>query len=136
MKTVANIIIINSQNVKPEHLLAVIMMSVQKSSVSAWTSSTEVINTELPKLPPDNLKSLRHWLAELHGIQVIAWNISVCSFLNMQLYLMRMHEATIYVTATKGCSVYPFHQQHVHGVTEQQPTIQLYVKSSYSVCVT
>ena len=85
MKTIANIIIINSQNVKPEHLLAVIILSVfkEENSFSAWTSSTEVINTGLPKLPLDDLKSLRHWLAELHGIQVIAWNISVCSFLNL-----------------------------------------------------
>ena len=52
MKIIANIIIINSQNVKSEHLLAVIITSVFKdeSSVSAWTSSTEVANTGLPKL--------------------------------------------------------------------------------------
>ena len=70
MKTIANIIIINSQNVKSEHLLVFIMTSVfkQESSVSAWTSSTEVANTGLSKLPLDDLKSLRHWLAELHVI--------------------------------------------------------------------
>ena len=53
MKTVANIIIINSQNVKSEHLLAVIITSVFKEecSVSAWTSSTKGANTGLPKLP-------------------------------------------------------------------------------------
>ena len=47
MKTIANTIIINSQNVKSEHLLAVIITSVfkEESSVSAWTSSTEVANT-------------------------------------------------------------------------------------------
>ena len=85
MKTKANIIIINSQNVKPEHLLAVIITSVfkEENSVSAWTSSTEVANTGLPKLPLDDLKSLKHRLAELHAIQVIAWNTSVCSFLDM-----------------------------------------------------
>ena len=69
MKTIANIIIINSQNVKSEHLLAVIITSVFKEerSVSAWTSSTEVANTGLPKLSLDDLKSLRHRLAELHA---------------------------------------------------------------------
>ena len=79
----ANIIIINSQNIKSEHLSAVIITSVfkEESSVSAWTSSTAAANTGLPKLPLDDLKSLRHWLAELYGLQVIAWNISVCTFL-------------------------------------------------------
>ena len=43
----ANIIIINSQNVESEHLLAVIITSIfkEESSVSAWTNSTEVDNT-------------------------------------------------------------------------------------------
>ena len=83
MKTIANIIIINSQNVKSEHLLAVIISLVFKevNSVSPWMSSAEAANTGLPKLPLDYLKSLRHWLAELYVIQVTAWNISVCSFL-------------------------------------------------------
>ena len=83
MKTIANIIIINSQNVKSEHLLAIIITSIYKkeSFVSAWISSTEVANTGLPKLPLDDLKSLRHRLVELHVIQVIAWNVSVCGFL-------------------------------------------------------
>ena len=83
MKTIANIIMINSQNVKSEHLLAVIITLVfkEESSISAWTSSTEVANTVLPKLPLDYLKSLRHQSSELHVIQVIAWNISICSFL-------------------------------------------------------
>ena len=83
MKTIANIIIINSQNVKSEHLLAIVITSVfkEESSVSAWMSSTEVANIGLPKLPLDDLKSLRHWLAELHVIQVIVWNTSVYSFL-------------------------------------------------------
>ena len=85
MKTIANIIIINSQNVKSEHLLAVIVTSVfkEENSVSAWSSSTEVANTGLPKLLLDDLKSFRHQLAELYVIQVIAWNISVCSFLDL-----------------------------------------------------
>ena len=85
MKTIANIIIINSQNVKSEHLLAVIITSVfkEENSVSAWTSFTEVTNTGLPKLPLDDLKSFKHRLAELHVIQVIAWNVSACSFLDM-----------------------------------------------------
>ena len=85
MKTIANTIIINSQNVKSQHLLAVIITSVfkEESSVSAWTSSTEVASTGLPKLPLDDLKSFRQRLAELHVIQVIAWNISVCSILDL-----------------------------------------------------
>ena len=64
MKTITNIIIINSQNVESEHLLAVIITSVSKeeSSVSVWTSSTGVANTRLPKLPLDDLKSLRYRL--------------------------------------------------------------------------
>ena len=77
MKTIAKRIIINSQNVESEHLSGVIITSVFKveSSVSAWMSSTEVANTGLPKLPLDDLKSLRHWLAELHVIQVIMHGI-------------------------------------------------------------
>ena len=41
MKIMANMIIINSQNVKLEHPLAVIIASVfkQESSVSTWTRS-------------------------------------------------------------------------------------------------
>ena len=62
MKTIANI---NSQNVESENLLAVIITSVFKkeSSVSTWTNYTEVANTGLPKMPLDDLKSLRHQLA-------------------------------------------------------------------------
>ena len=83
MKAIANIIIINIQNVKLEHLLAVIITSVLKveNSVSTWMSFTEVANTGLPKVPLGDLKSLRHRLAELYVIQVIAWNISICRFL-------------------------------------------------------
>ena len=74
MKTIANIIIINSQNVELEHLLAVIITSVfkEESSVSAWASSTKVTNTGLPKLSMDDLKPLRHQHSKLHVIQVIA----------------------------------------------------------------
>ena len=70
MKTVANLIIINNQNVESEHLLVVVIISLfkEESSVSAWTSSTEATNTGLPKLPVDDLKSLKHRLAELHVI--------------------------------------------------------------------
>ena len=70
MKTVANLIIISDQNVESEHLLVVVIISLFKdeSSVSARTSSTEVTNTGLPKLPVDDLKSLKHRLAELHVI--------------------------------------------------------------------
>ena len=67
-------------------MLAVTITSVfkEESSVSAWTSSAEVVaNIGLPKLPLDDLKSLRYRLAKLHVIQVIAWNISVCSFLDL-----------------------------------------------------
>ena len=57
MKIIANINILNSQNVKLEHLFAVIISSVfkEESSVSTWTSSTKVANTGpgLPKLPLD-----------------------------------------------------------------------------------
>ena len=83
MKAIANIIIISSQNVRTEHLSEVIITPVfkEESFVSAWTSSTKIANTGLPKLPLDDLKSLRHWLAELRVIQVVAWNVSVCSFL-------------------------------------------------------
>ena len=83
MKIIANIIIVNSQNVESEHLLAIVIKSVFKegSFVSAWMSSTVVANTGLPKLPLDDLKSLRYRLAEMHVIQVTAWNISACSFL-------------------------------------------------------
>ena len=64
MKTIANIIVFNNQYVKSEHLLAVILTSVfkEENSVSVWTSSTEVTNTGLPKLPLDDLKSLRRRL--------------------------------------------------------------------------
>ena len=74
MKAIANIIIINSQDIKSEHLLAVIIASVfkEESSVSAWTSSTEIANTGLPKLPLDDLKSVRQRLGELHIIQAVA----------------------------------------------------------------
>ena len=83
MKIIAKIIIINSQNVESYYLLAVIITSVfkEESYVSTWKSSTEVANNAMPKLPLDDLKSLRHRLAELHVIEVIACNISVCSFL-------------------------------------------------------
>ena len=69
MKTIANIIIINSQNVESEHLLAVIITSIFKEDNSVSTmSSTEVANTGLLKLPLDDLKFLRHRLGELHVI--------------------------------------------------------------------
>ena len=47
MKTITNVIIINSQNVKSQYLLADIITSVFKEEISvfAWTSSTEVTNT-------------------------------------------------------------------------------------------
>ena len=66
MKTITNIIIINSQNVKSEYVVS----SLSKhqflkpgKKVSVWTSSTEVASTRLPKLPLDDLKSLTHRLA-------------------------------------------------------------------------
>ena len=63
MKTITNIIIINSQNVESEYLLAVIKAPVSKKKFPVWTSSTEVANTRLPKLPLDDLKFLTHRLA-------------------------------------------------------------------------
>ena len=61
MKIIAKIIIINSQNVKSEYLSAVIItpLFIEESFVFSWTSSTEVANTGLLKLPLDDLKSLR-----------------------------------------------------------------------------
>ena len=61
MKTIANIMIINSQNVKPEHLaISSLITSVFKEEnfVSARMSSREVANTGLPKLLLDDLKYL------------------------------------------------------------------------------
>ena len=82
MKTIANIMIINSQNVKPEHLVisshASYNISFQRRS--ARMSSREVANTGLPELLLDDLK-----------------------------YLTCVHAATSYiatVTATKECSIY------------------------------
>ena len=74
MKTIGNVIIINSHNVKPEHMLAVIITSVfkEQSSVSTWTNSTEIDNTGLLKLALDDLKSPRHQLTKAHVIQGIA----------------------------------------------------------------
>ena len=97
MKTIANIM--NSQNVKPEHLLAVIITSAfkEENSVSVWTSSTEVASTGLPKLPLNDLKSLRHRLAELHAIQVITWNISVCSFLDICSFIFDTHACSYHI---------------------------------------
>ena len=99
MKTIANIIIINSQNVESEPLLVVIITSVfkEESFVSAWTSSIEVanINTGLPKLPLDDLKSFRHWLAELHVIQVITWNICMC--MQFSVAIFDMHACSSYI---------------------------------------
>ena len=52
MKTIANIVIINSQDVKSEHLLTVIIRLIfkEESCVSTWTNSTKVTNTGLPIL--------------------------------------------------------------------------------------
>ena len=43
MKTLANIIIINSQNVESKHMLAVIITSIfkEESTFSIWTGYTE-----------------------------------------------------------------------------------------------
>ena len=89
---------------------AVIITSVfkEESSVSAWTSSTEVVNTGLPKLPLNDLKSLRHRLAEMHVIQVIAWNISVA--MQFSVAIFDTYACSYYTfTAMKRCSVNPFH---------------------------
>ena len=73
MKTMVNIIIINSQDVKSENLLTVIITSVfkEENSVSTWMSSTEVTNTGLQNcMPLDDLKSLRQLQSELHTFTV------------------------------------------------------------------
>ena len=58
MKTIANIMIINSQNVKPEHLAIRTSVFKEENFVSAMISSREVANTGLPKLLLDHLKYL------------------------------------------------------------------------------
>ena len=63
MKTIANIMIINSQNVKPKHLAISSHHNISSSFkeenfASAWTSSREVANIGLPKLLLDELKYL------------------------------------------------------------------------------
>ena len=64
MKTIANIMIINSQNVKPEHLVIsshhITSVFKEKNLVSARMSSREVANTGLPKLLLDDLKYLTY----------------------------------------------------------------------------
>ena len=58
MKTIANIMIINSQNVKPEHLVIITSVFKEENFVSARMSSREVANTGLPELLLDDLKYL------------------------------------------------------------------------------
>ena len=63
MKTIANniIMIINSQNVKPEHLVISSHYNIsfqRRNFVSARMSSREVANTGLPELLLDDLKYL------------------------------------------------------------------------------
>ena len=65
MKTIANIMIINSQNVKPEHLAIsnhhnIMQFSKKKTFVSARMSSREVANTGLPKLLLGDLKYINN----------------------------------------------------------------------------
>ena len=59
MKTIANIMIINSQNVKPEHLVISSHhnISFQRRKL-CLRQSREVANTGLPKLLLDDLKYL------------------------------------------------------------------------------
>ena len=99
MKTIANITIINSQNVKSEHLLAVIITSVfkEESSVSTWTSSTEVNNTGLPKLLLNDLKSLRRQLAELHVIPIIACMEYKCMQFSRSVAIFDAHACNYYI---------------------------------------
>ena len=62
MKTIAIIIIINSENVESEHLLAVIITSIsKKKALSPPGQVTQKSPTlrGLPKLPLDDLKFLR-----------------------------------------------------------------------------
>ena len=60
MKTIANIMIINSQNVKPEHLvISSHHNSFQRRKLCLrQMSSREVANTGLPELLLDDLKYL------------------------------------------------------------------------------
>ena len=99
MKTIANIIIINSQYVKSEHLLAVIITSVfkEESSVFAWTSSTGVTNTGLPKLPLDDLKSLKHRLAELHVIHLSYCLEYKCVQFSRSVAIFDAHACSYYI---------------------------------------
>ena len=89
----------SNQNIQ---LLAVIITSVFKEEnfVSARMISREVANTGLPKLPLDDLK-----------------------------YLTCVHADTIYSYSYKGMLSKSIYQQHVHDVTEQQPTLQLKLAS-------
>ena len=108
MKTIANIIIINSQNVKSEHLLAVVVTSVfkEESFVSAWISSIEVANTA--------------WTAktftgspEIPQTTSAACNTSYCmkyKCMQFSVAIFDAHACNYYtVTTTKGCSVNPFY---------------------------
>ena len=97
MKTISNIIISNSPNVKSEHLLAVIITLVfnEESSVTAWMSFKEFANTELKKLPLDDLESPRHWLAKLHVRQIIAWNIRKC--MQFSVAIFDAHACSYYI---------------------------------------
>ena len=63
MKTIAYIMIINSQNVKPEHLAISSHHDIsfqEENFVSARMSSREVANTGLPKLLLDDLKYINN----------------------------------------------------------------------------
>ena len=87
MKTIANIMIINSQNIKPEHLviiIAVIITSVFKEEnfVSARMSSREVANTGLPELLLDDLK----YLTCVHAATIYSYSYGYKGMLSKSIY--------------------------------------------------
>ena len=81
MKTIANLTVkMLNKNICWQSSIVTPVFK-EESFLSDWTSSTKVAKIGLRKLPLDDLKSSRHQQAELHVIQVMVWNISICSFL-------------------------------------------------------
>ena len=78
MKAIANTYNYNKQSNVNQKISTVIITSIskQESLVSAWMSSTEVVNIGLPKLPLDDLEYLRHKIAELYGIKYLQFSVA------------------------------------------------------------
>ena len=118
MKTIAYIITFNSQNIN-QNICQQSSRSVAEESGclglqlkigvtckskywyetnSIWMSSTEIANTGWPKLPLDDLESLRHLLVELHGIQV-TYCMKYVPYKYMQFSVATLvtHAATIWL---------------------------------------